>query len=315
MNPHSSPGAKENEKMTSKNLENALRFIAFSKLGCLSCENAFQFVRSCRQSKCVSNVLDSGVVSSILSGVRGELYFFVAFQDRLKLTPTLDAGCAYDFVGEVKAGEKLLQKINGRFVRIDVTTNIETKREKGLTVCNGQTKWPFLVAHVRLQGMCIDWYDEAMTCVLDSWPFDVSSTPIMAYAEHLDNDLVMYAKLRRMSLEPIETNQGCCFVSNPFATFGTHKFDRMLDAHLAFFSSYKYALNIVPALSYGDLCDFIGEHDGELVRYRVLTSLDGYYEKERLVIEQLSKNIKYMIALYDAQTKMFKFFDWDSCVL
>ena len=230
----------------------------------------------------------------------------------MSLTPTLDAGCAFDFVGMIEDTGIVPEK---GFVRIDATCSISAKKRKENTTCNGQRQWPFRIACIH--GKTVSWYDESASVFLKKTPLPKShnTDKELSASGHCDN--AAFAKVRREVLEQIEFGHSIpCALDYATQVRNVDEAHlKTLKAHAVFFSAYKYALNIVPALSCGDLCDFIGEHDGELVRYRVLTNTNGYYENERPIIEQFSKAFKYMVALYDYQTRTFKFYDWDSCML
>lgn len=299
------------KRMNSKTIENALRYHAFAKWLSDGCEAALaELERICKKS-CPQKSLSVDEIGKIQRGIVAEIKFYSLFREELLLTPTLDAGCAFDFVGVEK------QPQGERFVRIDVTRSIKCKQDWERTTGYGQTRWPFRIAHFLDNKNRVDWYEEKGETPLYSTSFQETECASFAQGMKIVAKNAWFSKVRREVLEKIECRHSLDKALDEALDVaeksGLDKDDReRLRVEALFFATYKYALNIVPALSYGDLCDFIGEHDGELVRYRVLITADRYYEEERPRLEQLSKTFKYKVALFDARTKLFLFYNWDN---
>ena len=301
---------QNNPAECSKVLENALRYRAFSTymstgfLGAVSRLNKdcnSSFVKSKFSQKCIGRNQ---------RGVEAELRFFDQFRESFILTPTLDAGCSFDFVGKIE--DRRISPDNC-FVRINVTTSLNAKREKDPITCRGQRHWPYRFAWIHAKS--VTWHDETLGDALNKNTLSETQTSKSPYGLLCRSNKSSFAKVRREILEKVEFGSPLGGVLSIIDRLSDCKQKSQLVAQTVFFSTYKYALNIVPALSCGDLCDFIGEHDGELVRYRILTNTDGYYEYERPVIEKLSNTVKYMVALYDETARTFKFYDWDHWML
>ena len=307
--------AKEEKiRRQSKCVGNALRYLAFAEYNRNGLESAKGILKG-QIENIRSDRIDIGDkgIDNIRKGLIAELEFFDSCRICLNLCPTLDAGCAFDFVGEVldcKSFDAL--NFGGRFIRIDVTTSIECKRNREIISCRGQKHWPLLFAYVH--DSKVDWYSEKMDVPLLSKPLKLDDTTSNVYSE---SQGVAFARYRRECLERIEFGDKPDDVVREIPNTDQIKPEerKSLEAQSVFFVTYKYALNIVPALSCGDMCDFIGEHDGELVRYKVLMDTNKYDEDEYPVFKQLSKEFRYKVALFNARTRMFDFYDWDDCHL
>ena len=301
----------EEKRMTSKTIENALRYHAFVKWLSDGCEASLAELERICKKPCLQKSLSVDEIGKIQRGIVAEVKFYSLFREELLLTPTLDAGCAFDFVGVEK------QQQGERLVRIDVTRDIKCKQNWKRPIGYGQTRWPFRIAHFLDNKKCVDWYDEKVQIPLYSSAFLEKECAPCVPGMKIFAENAWFSKARREVLEKIECrhsldkalDEALDVVENSGLNKGNKE---RLCIEAIFFATYKYALNIVPALSYGDLCDFIGEHDGELVRYRVLITADRYYEEERPWLEQLSKTFKYKVALFDARTKLFLFYDWNN---
>lgn len=301
---------KEQKKGFAKIIENALRYravVSYMNGGCKSAASTLN--RDCKNNG-INKRISEDRIGYIKRGIATELLFYALFGEKLSLTPTLDAGCAFDFVGMMTTAN--LTQSNS-FVRIDVTRSIEAKRQHEPTTCYGRTCWPFRIAHVCDKAKRVDWYDEIMTGPLFKTSFPQKSSVHRQGMNIAYRKSLSFVKTRREALEAIECAHSLDdALADIRANTRLSNDDReRLCAEAIFFATYKYALNIVPALSCGDLCDFIGEHNGELVRYRILTCTKGYFKNEYPVLEQLSKTFRYKIALFDTQTKMFAFYDWN----
>ena len=304
---------EEKVRGQSKCVGNALRYLAFVEYNRNGLVSATGILKRQIEDIKVNNSgridIDDEEIDKICKGLIAELEFFDSCRICLNLCPTLDAGCAFDFVGEVPdcKGFPALG-FGGRFIRIDVTTSIECKREKEIISCRGQKHWPLLFAHVH--GGKVDWYSEKLDVPLLGKPLKLDDTTSNG---HTKSHHVAFARYRRESLERIEFGDKLDEVVReiPNTDKITLEECKILEAQSVFFATFKYALNIVPALSCEDMCDFIGEHDGKLVRYRVLVDTKKYDEDEYPVFKQLSKELRYKVALFNARTRMFDFYDWD----
>lgn len=309
----------KNIRIASKRIENALRYIVFSYYSTEGRDKALEKLDSLVGNASFVEKITEKNVNNIKVGIKGELIFFDSFRDRFHLVPTLDAGCLFDFIGMIDDGDQLRNSFGGRFVRIDVTTNIEEKKKREVVSCFGQKQWPYVFAHVRINDKKLDFYDEKFGSIGGSQPLNCSAGAVYDGTSKVLN--VRYQCVRRELLEFIQTHEratihDCSFLNEVSDKLCAEQ-KKKLFAQAVFFLQYGYALNIVPALEMGEFTDFIGEHDGELVRYMILISLNDYYEKIRSSIEKLSHMVqyKYKIALYDEGTKTFKFFDGNDCNL
>lgn len=301
--------AAEEERYRSRTLENVIRYAVFFKHMSAGYDAAVKKVDELCDSDCAKNWVRKKLIERIRIGIKGELMFYNLLGDRMKLTPTLDAGCAFDFVGNTSQMDEI--KLPCQFVRIDVTTNINKKRETELTTCYGQKHWPFLVAHVKYDEKQVDWYDLEWNKIHCSRDAAVSGNIEIGMASEKPSG--RFAFMRREVLEQIERRDSLAealaeIKSRPLKE---QKLNDLIEAEARFYSSYKYALNIVPALSCGDYCDFIGEHSGELIRYHVVTDLSDYSTSKKPQIQRLSQAIKYVVAVYDSDAQGFRFYNWD----
>lgn len=303
----------ESIRMASKRIENALRHVVFSYYTTEGKDRALAKLDSLVGKSGLSEKITEKNVNNIEAGIKGELCFFDSFRDRFHLVPTLDAGCSFDFIGMIDDGDQLRESFGGRFVRIDVTTNIEEKKKREVVSCFGQKQWPYVFAHVRSKDKKLDFYDEKFGLIGDSQTLNCS---VGAECEGALRSLdVRYQCVRREMFDGVQTHEAAsvadCKIPEEVSSKLSVEQQRALNAQAVFFSQYRYALNIVPALETGEFTDFIGEHDGELVRYLILTSLKDYCDKIRPSMEKLSKGSRYKIALFDEGSQMFRFFDWD----
>ena len=300
---------KEKEMVErSKTIQNVLRYRAYVAFMSGGCKAAIAKLNNDCKHSAIRSRLSQDSIGKIKRGIAAELLFYKRFERIISLTPTLDAGCAFDFVGVVS--DSGIASGNG-FIRIDATRSMFEKRKKETTTCRGQSQWPFRFAHI--QKKSVTWYDEKAKQALKESPWPNCHGDDNGYSVPPPPEGAAFANARRLILEQIEFEHSlhCAIAEIAKIRYLDESLLKRLEAHAVFFASYKYALNIVPALSCGDLCDFIGEHNGELVRYRVLESTEGYFENERPVLAELSKSFKYMVALYDATTRSFEFYDWD----
>lgn len=303
----------ENIRIVSKRVENALRHIVFSYYSTEGKDKALEKLDSFVSNTNLATKITGENVNNIEAGIKGELSFFDSFRDRFHLVPTLDAGCSFDFIGMIDDGDPLRRSFGGRFVRIDATTNIEEKKKREVVSCFGQKQWPYVFAHVRSKDKKLDFYDEKFGLIGDSQTLDCS---VGAECEGALRSLdVRYQCVRREMLEGVQTHEAAsvadCKIPEEVSGKLSVEQQGALNAQAVFFSQYRYALNIVPALEAGEFTDFIGEHDGELVRYLILTSIKDYCVTIRPSMEKLSKGWRYKIVLFDESTKVFRFFDWD----
>lgn len=311
--------AKEEKiRRQSKCVGNALRYLAFVEYNRNGLERAKEILE-----KKIENIkansrdridIKDEDMGKILKGIIAELDFFHSYWNCLNLCPTLDAGCAYDFVGRVPdCTDFAALGFGGRFIRIDVTTSIDCKRDREVISWRGQKHWPLLFAYIH-DGK-VDWYNEMLDNKLQSTPLkdDKGTFKGNQKSGNQKSHHVAFARHRRECLEQIEFGGKLDEVVREISNTDriTQEERKVIEAQSIFFAIYKYALNIVPALSCEDMSDFIGEHDGDLVRYKVLMDTNKYYEDECPVFKQLSKKFRYKVALYNAQTKMFDFYDWD----
>ena len=295
----------------SKIIENILRYrayIAFRQLGMKSVEELL--------ARNIERIMKRGVLDSVSlnkhrNGIRAEITFYNSFRSRLGLCPTLDAGCSFDFVGKVSEDPEFSPlRFGGNYIKIDVTTSLRHKRNNTSQSSGGPNHWPRLFA--RVQDNYIDWYDEQLNDVIlrsSVLPEESPSSDALRMGETSRNVFVRY---RRETLELVEHRQSLDTVLSMIHRLNvlTDEERHHLEVHARFFMLYKYALNLIPALSCGDLCDFVGEHNGDIVRYKILASVNRYYEREYPVLQQLTDGAKYKVVVFDEHTGCFEFYDW-----
>lgn len=303
----------ENIRMMSKRVENALRHVVFSYYSTEGIDKALEKLDSFVGNTNLSKKITEDNVRNIRVGLKGELSFFDSFRDRFHLVPTLDAGCSFDFIGMIDDDDPLRRSFGGRFVRIDATTNIDEKKKREVVSCFGQKQWPYVFAHVKSEDKKLDLLDEKFISIGDSQPLNCSAGAMCEGSSKSLN--VQYQCVRREMLERIQMHGDAtitdCKISDDVSERLQTDQQKMLYAQAVFFLQYRYALNVVPALEMGEFTDFIGEHDGELVRYLILTSIKDYCAKIRPSMEKLSKGRRYKIALFDESAKTFRFYEWD----
>lgn len=94
--------------------------------------------------------------ASILSdklwkGLKAELDFYVGYQQRFMLTPSLDYGIKCDFTGTISRGE---------MCRIDVTTNLDVKKLKDFDPIIQRDRFVYKIALMNPEtGMLEDFFD------------------------------------------------------------------------------------------------------------------------------------------------------------
>lgn len=291
----------------SRDHENLIRYIAYCLMAKLGLRKTVEWLMDETQqmSYSASAGLSKKQIRQNCRGIQAELKFFCAESRRLFLVPTLDAGCQFDLVG-TKGGE---------IKCYDVTTAIGIKRHANNRVYYGDCKWPVLVADVK--GQKVRFYESTSTGLSTS---PISSDTMKVDEKHfgkaevkLDQQSVDFFKKRHamfsryssqsMSLDKLvlEIRQ-CC----------PGDVGDMLCAHLYFYSTYKYALNLVPTLSYGDAIDFVGQHNGVLERYHIavkgarITSADRQYNTAYRYVDPAR------IVYCDVGNRMFSFEHCDS---
>ncbi len=303
--------ARERMEMHSKIIENILRYrayIAFRQLGMKSVEELL--------ARNIERIMKRGVLDSVSlnkhrNGIRAEIAFYHSFRFRLGLCPTLDAGCSFDLVGKVsKDPEFSPLRFGGDFIKIDVTTSLYYKRKNKSQSSGGPDHWPRLFAHVH--DNFIDWYDDQLKNRILRIPVSAEKTPSSDVFRMGETSRSVFVRHRRETLELVEHRQSLDAVLSTIHRLNvlTDEERHHLEVHARFFMLYKYALNLIPALSCGDLCDFVGEHNGDIVRYKILTDINRYYEREYPVIQQLADGAKYKVVVFDEHTGCFEFYDW-----
>lgn len=258
----------------SKRHENLMRFVAFSLLA----ETGLNFVSAWlddikkQQKYPCSRGLPIEQLRRNCSGILAEVRFFCSRRNELRLVPTLDAGCQFDFLGVS----------DGRITCYDVTTSVESKRNSNVPVAYGDLKWPVVIAHVF--GERIRYYSVSPVGVSDSptrseeMAFDCSAELINPGSK-IDNAMLrIFTERHDMFYRLMTHNDSLDNLLKRNEGLESDSSQRLLMAHLKFFHTYRYALNLLPALSYGDGIDFVGQHGSQMAFYHLL--LDGVSASE-----------------------------------
>jgi len=290
-----------------KVIENVVRYLAMLHLHIRSYDYAIKQLKQFETNSKLLFWLDNDRLrlQNICLGVACELRFYCRFWRILNLVPTLDAGCAFDFVGRTP---------KNAFLRIDVTHNIECKKQKDADqLFGGPSGWRKLFAQVNDEGCRL--YNEKFK---PTKPVHLSSSidAKMFKAPSCGWDLEYFVARHRW-LRFVELGGAENLVLAELAT--AQRFvsvsSGMLYAQAMFYIRYRQILNLVPALSCGDRTDFVGESEGQVVRYYVLTETQGYGEKCSGYLARRTKNgFRYKVVVFNGLTCEFRFHDVDDLI-
>lgn len=285
----------------SKTIENAIRFASFKKYYLEGFDAASDLCDKLCAKECVTKLIDNSA-ALIARGVKGELNFFNRYGLELNLTPTLDAGCAYDFVGDC---EHIIK--GSRFLCIDVTTNSDVKRTNAY-MKEINYGWPLVYAEVTMDSPSVKMYDDGFN--------EINCDKVLNAQKQSERQIqpcqiysVKDAWYRRKYLEMIELGytlkESIDLLLMDEDVSPEQK--KMIETHLKFFKVYRFAFHLVPGLSCGDMADFIGEHEGRLVRFRVLPDIKDSSLGQFLAVQAALKTHAYRFVSYDGKTDLFTF--------
>lgn len=289
----------------SKLIENLVRFNVMCQLHTGSFVSAHNLLKRLQTDDQLVSWLDNdkGRLLDICLGVKCELEFYVCFWKCFGLVPTLDAGCAFDFVAKSKKS----------ILRIDVTHNVDTK-ESNDSAANfgGPSSWKIVFAEVKDGSIRLlsAKYKPSKTVKMGATTMsDFVPNKNQGFnceyfiARHRWLNFIEHGKSEAAALAAISTAQ--TFYSVPRG---------MLYAQMLFYIRFRYLLKLVPALSCGDMTDFVGESDGQIVRYLILIETKNYVEH---IFPYLQKRkvfgFNYKIAVFDILLREFQFYDSDDC--
>ena len=284
------------QKDRSRVFENVLRYYIFCYSSAFGAEKALELLDEYRQLPQFTELVGSEADGiNIYCGVKSELEFYRTFMVKLKLVPTLDAGCAFDMVGQLKQC----------FLCIDVTRNIRNKSSaENMNVPLG---WKKLFAETK--GKSTQFYDE--NCDRCGKPKMTAKCPKEILRKKFSYDIEFFV-VRHIWINYIEFNRPICLAVKgllPTNSIRKSQVTRLV-AHLQFYLTYREKLKLVPALSCDDCTDFVGETNGKMVRYLVLEDTNGYNDKYVGFLKEMSDaGIFYEVAVYSCMEQIFSFYN------
>lgn len=285
----------------SKIHENTLRIKVLHTLmrnGYASAKNALKF---CSWHLGRNLRLTKKEVSNNCYGVEKELDFYASFDKKYSLIPTLDAGCQFDFVGQ----------LHGSIVALDVCGGLGNKSD--MAECFGVLRWRRYAVWVKCVN--VDWYwMQSGRLQLAGLPTDrvaiqnggVMSRRIVTIVP----DVESFEFLRHIWLSRAAGNERIgMIVDEIISSVGISVSEKgLLIAQIRFLRTYRYALNLVATLSFVEGVDFVGQHGSKLVRYHVITSYDECRQNEYPALSGLPySSDEYKVVRYDDDEKVFEF--------
>ena len=239
----------------------------------------------------------------IYIGVKRELEFFKRYQHALHLVPTLDAGCAFDVVGQVKS----------HFVCMDVTQNIEHKKEKDVAQ-NMKVPLGWHKRFAEVKNDSIQFFDEYYKeCRKNRTLRTMTSTRKVSLQKQFKPDINFFLS-RHVWLNYLEIGKPISLaMEGLISTKGISRYQlELLIAHLRFYAYYRDVLKLVPTLSCGDCTDFVGEISGEMIHYFVLTDTKDYHKNYSKYLEARHKaGDRYEVAVYSMFDQTFQIFKFN----
>lgn len=282
--------------------ENEVRYLTFALYNARGLRWAAEFLSAVRR-KCSAKI---GVerINRNCNGIEKEIEFYASLQYECRLIPTLDAGCHFDFVGI----------LNDRIMGVDATKSLSSKIDADKTpVVYGELEWPICVAHVKEKY--VDFHSVDGSGISK----DVFRCENMTGADGKIRDAAHRLKLQGYDLHKgLSVFRGrqhwlrLAYSQNDLeklrhelvcaAGIGYSEKELLL-AHMAFFNQYRFAYNLVPALSYGDGIDFVGEYAGKMICFGIMIKGVGSVED----FKTLSTAERFRIVIYDAINRTFEF--------
>lgn len=285
----------------SKIHENTLRIKVLHTLmrnGYASAKNALKYcsVHLGRNLRLTQSEVDNN-----LYGVEKELDFYTSFDRKYELIPTLDAGCQFDFVGQLQ----------GSIVALDVCGGLVNKSD--MAECFGVLRWRRYAVWVKCVNVEWHWmlFGRLQSAGLPKDRIVIQNGGIMSHSIlSAVSDLERFEFLRHIWLSRVAKNERCSLLIQELnSSLGISKVERdLLAAQMRFFKTYRYALNLVATLSFIEGIDFVGQHGCNLVRYHVITSYEECRKNEYQALSGLPYSCdEYQIVRYDNDEMQFEF--------
>lgn len=291
----------------SRRHENLIRYVAFSRIAQFGLKKTLDWLQDIVRPKKtqVAKGLDEAQIRRNCNGIETELKFFCAKREPLLLIPTLDAGCQFDFVGMDK----------GQIKCYDVTKTVGAKLDSKIPVNYGECKWPFIVAQVANDR--IEYY-QSMSNGLSDTPIDSEKLNVGNSVAKIDglkisrHDLEFFMLRHDMFSRLFTRKARSKTLASEIDQYIIADKGRRLLAHLYFYETYRYALNLVPTLSYGDMIDFVGQHNAKLERYHLIVKGEKITCGDRYFNETYGYDDSARIVMCDIDQREFVFEHCDS---